>query len=309
MKTFPKLYFLLPAVLLFWTGCNTLSPDANDLTDEEIEIASQIITESLTDQSGGMLTSLYDALSNVSAEGIRYDDGSTTIRERPNITPGQKPENPGQANGRGAERDFTASYNPETGEHLVRFTRSFQGPVVTMSQTVQTVYIYTDVDGNFLEYPRRQRDQIESIAFSSQRNGTQTSPRRNARSSRADTLLITGISSASASLSLDGVHQHSGEMSINLPRAERSVERAFTNRFAMQDIRIDKAIVRENGNLEEGVTGIITYSLKMVNNINGELKEREVEGVIEMNGDGTALLRFSKVDDIFNIALYSAETN
>lgn len=311
MKTTLKLKMLIPALLLFWTGCNTLSPDANELTDEEIEIASQIIAESLSDQSGGMLSSFYDALSVVGQDGISYGDrGNTSVMFRPPATGAPVNPNPGNANGRGAERNFTVNYNPLTGQHTVSFTRSFSGPAVTMSHTVRSAYIYTDVDGNFIEFPARQRDAIASIAFVGQRIGTQQGPVRQSTSTRIDTLFVTGLAGSSATITLDGFHQHEGSASVVVGRAMQSAQRSFTNTFRMEDVRIDKATVRESGSLESGVTGLISYKLTMRHvKPNGEVEDRDIQGVIELDGDGTALLRFGGVSNLFRIVLATGEIN
>lgn len=303
---------LIPALLLFWTGCNTLSPDGTDLTDEEIEIAAQIVAESLADQSGGMLSSLYDALSTVDRDGISYGDGAaTSFQFGPGAGNGPgNPGNPVNANGRGVEREFNAVYLPETGEHVIRFLRSFTNGRVTMTQTVSNTYIYQDSEGGFLEFPRRSRDQIATISFYGRRTMSQVGPVRQATSTRVDTLFVSGLLSTSASLNLDGVHHAEGVATVDLSRAERTVQRSFSNVFRMEDVRIDKATVRENGNLENGVTGLISYRLTMTRtNSNGEVEEKDIEGVIELEGDGTALLRFGSVENLFRIALSTGEVN
>lgn len=307
MKTTFKYALLMPAILLFWVGCNTLSPDGTDLTDEEIQIAAQIVAESLADESGGMLSSFYDALSTVGQDGISYGPRVTMSfhidSEAPSLTMA-----PGNANGRGIEREFNAVYNPETGEHIVRFLRSVNNGRVTMTQTVSNTYIYRDVDGGFLEFPQRTRDQIASITFFGRRTGSQTGPVRQATSTRTDTLFVSGLLADSPAVLLDGVHYHEGRATVIVDRSMRSAQRSFSNVFRLEDVRIDKAIVRENGNLENGVTGLISYSLSMNHTKpNGETETRDIQGVIELDGDGTALLRFGGVSNIFRIALATGE--
>lgn len=307
MKTTFKYALLMPAMLLFWVGCNTLSPDGTDLTDEEIQIAAQIVAESLADESGGMLSSFYDALSTVGQDGISYGSGGEmSFQFGPGA--GTPPIAPGNANGRGIEREFNAVYNPETGEHIVRFLRSVNNGRVTMTQTVSNTYIYRDVDGGFLEFPRRTRDQIASITFFGRRTGSQTGPVRQATSTRTDTLFVSGLLADSPAVLLDGVHYHEGRATVVVDRSMRSAERSFSNVFRLEDVRIDKAIVRDNGNLENGVTGLISYSLSMNHTKpNGETETRDIQGVIELDGDGTALLRFGGVSNIFRIALATGE--
>jgi hypothetical protein len=299
MKTIIYCIYLLTAgILLISAGCDTVNPDAEELTDEELEMAAQIIGESLSEEGGGLLSSLYDAVSDVDEDGISYERS--------------EPENQVltaniHSSGRGSETHFNADYNPETGEHTIAFKRGFQGELFSKTLQIHSVYIFTDNDSEFLEFPRRQQDQIETIDFKGTREGTASGPYRSSSFSRADTLFLDGVSSATNVLTLDGNHHGSGEMTANLRRSDRTRERSYQVHFELNDIRVDKEIVRENGSLEDGITGFISYRLKMTHTINGETRERSVSGIVELTGDGHALLRFDKVQDFFLVALRNGE--
>ncbi|MEX2657086.1 MAG: hypothetical protein WD272_06190 [Balneolales bacterium] len=312
------LHLLTTALLmLVVSGCDYLgSNTTEEITDEELEMAGQIIASSLSDDGGGVLATLYDAVSEVEETGIRYDrpvlDDEAAPRYEPyrdgkhghNGGPGRE-HRPGHESDttRGPESGFEAHYNPDTGEHTVRFVRQFEGPFRSKSLKVHYVYIYTDIEGAFLQFPRRQQDLIETIDFKGIREGSISTEARSNTFFRADTLFLDGVSSATPILTLEGTHYGNGEMEVHLERLNRLTNRSYEVFFEMQDIRMDKEVVRESGSLEDGITGFINYRLHMSATINGELRERELSGVIELAGDGTALLRFEKVQQFFRIAL------
>jgi len=290
------------ALLLLFAGCNTINPSSEELSEEEIEMAGVIIAESLSEERGGFIHSLYDAFSEVSEDRIRYQESS-------NVTAKTTENNSTDDTGRGSESEYNAQYNPETGEHIIAFRRSFQGPFVTKTLSVLNKYIFTDLDGEFLQYPRRQSSQIETIDFKGMKSGTVSTERRSSSFSRTDTLFTTGVSSASSILSLEGNHHGEGEMTANLRRANQITQRSYRVQFEFQNVQVDKEIVKENGNLEEGITGIISYRLHMQSRTNGESRESHVSGIVELTGDGTALMRFDRIQKTFQIALRNGTIN
>ncbi len=296
MKTY-KYYLIilaLAASTLFY-GCNTVNSTEPDISEEELEIAGEIIGASLSEEQDGVLSSVYDAFSNVSQTGISYAD--------PNMTMQKSSAGSMDRPGRGGEKNYSVDYNPETGEHTVSFDRSFEGPNLEKSMSVLNTYIFTDVDQEFLEFPRRDSEMIETIDFKGMRTGSAETERRSSSFTRTDTLFASGISNESAILTIDGKHNGEGQMSIELPRLERSGERTFEVEFIFQNIQIDKAIVRENGNLEEGITGLITYSMEMTKTKDGDTREKSLSGTIELTGDGSALLRFDRFKKTFLVRL------
>jgi len=284
----------LAATTLFY-GCNTVNSTEPDISEEELEIAGEIIGASLSEEQDGVLSSVYDAFSTISQTGISYS-GTAATMQKASADSADRP-------GRGFERNFSVDYNPETGEHTVSFDRSFEGPNLEKSMSVLNTYIFTDVNQEFLEFPRRDSEMIETIDFKGMRTGSTETERRSSSFTRTDTLFASGISNESAILTIDGKHNGEGQMSVELPRLERSGERTFEVQFEFQNIQIDKAIVRENGNLEEGITGLITYSMEMTKTKDGDTREKSLSGTIELTGDGSALLRFNRFKKTFLIRL------
>jgi len=297
MKTLKYISILVTAfMLMFVTACDTVEPQANDLSEVDIEVATQIVGESLSDHNEGVFASLYDALSTLSNDQINY--GSQQMAKSTDD----------DNSGRGFESEFNATYDPETGEHHITFRRSMVRPPFSKTMSANLKYIFTDIDGEFLQFPRRQHDAIETIDFKGTRTGTKNGPYRTSEFSRTDTLFLSGVSTATNLLELEGNHHGEGSMIVNT-RERGTVERSYSIHIEMVDINVDKAVVQENGNLEEGVTGFLRYQLVMKHNANGQNRERIVEGTIELNGDGTALLRIQQVQKFFTISLRNGEVS
>lgn len=294
MNTTKNILITLSAAAFLFYGCNTVNSSEPEIDEEELEIAGEIIGGSLSEDQGGVISSMYDAFSTISQTGIRYSGENQSMH---------KSAADSNNSGRGSESAYSGSYNPETGEHIVSFTRSFEGPNLTKNFSVLNKYIFTDASQEFLQWPRRQQDLIETIDFKGLRTGSAETERRTSSFTRTDTLFASGFSDQSSILTIDGNHSGQGQMTVNLPRLERSGERTFNVAFIFQDIQIDKAIVRENGTLEEGITGLITYEMEMTRTVDGDITEKTLSGTIELTGDGTALLRFKKFRKTFRIAL------
>lgn len=297
MKSLKYISIIVTALLLmFVAACDTVAPQADDLSEVDIEVATQIVGESLSDHNEGVFASLYDALSSLSTDQINY--GSQQMAKAGDD----------DNSGRGFESEYNATYDPETGEHHITFRRSIVRPPFSKTMSANLKYIFTDIDGAFLEFPKRQQDSIETIDFRGTRAGTKNGPVRASEFSRTDTLFLSGVSSATNLLELDGNHHGEGSMIVNT-RESGTVERSYSIQIELVDISVDKAVVQENGSLEEGVTGFLRYKLVMKHSNNGQNRERTVEGTIELNGDGTALLRIEQVKKFFTISLRNGDVS
>lgn len=287
------------AALALFAGCNTVNPVDQEITDQDIEVTGEIVGESLSGERSGLMATMYDALSTVSQDGINYgqisETGGALLLEN-NIS-------------RNAESEWSAEYDPETGEHTISFRRSFEGPFVTKSLSVLNKYIFTDPDGGFLQFPRRDQNLIETVDFKGLKSGSVESARKSSSFSRADTLFTSGLHSESPILRMDGSHDGEGEMTVQLRENNGTAERSYKIRLNLIDVQLDKDVVRTNGSLEEGVTGLITYTVEMQGSANGQNREKNISGTIEMTGDGTALLRFDRIQKVLRLGLRSGEVN
>lgn len=301
----PKNYFvysritavLLVLIILLAAGCTLDGLDDeinNSITDEDLEAASQILGESLSSDNSGLMLSLNDALTTASSDGFTRNSSNGAFQKNT----GSSTQD--DDSGRGNETNFSYSYDPETGVHTVSFTRKVDRPLFSKEVNDTLKYIFTDSEGAFIEFPRREKQRIESIDYTGYRKGSTDTPTKTSSFQRTDTLLINGVSSGSSILQIDGVHNGDGRF-----RAERSNgdfrEPAYQLEINFLNIEIDKSIAQQG--LEDGVTGTLTWQMTIKKNTNGNQSTKTLTGTIEMNGDGTALLRFRKFLKVFNINL------
>jgi hypothetical protein len=282
MKTI-KNFFQIPflaslALVLALAACDTTSPEP-ELSEEEADAVAEVMADALSDQTDGMMAGLYDLTATVSRDGIAYNSTSAKSDER---------------TWRGVHRDFAASYDPETGEHLIQYRREIDRPNFTKSIGVNLSYLFEDVDGNFLEFPRRQSDDIATITFDGQRNGeTQVTRPRGSRTSTVDReaqWVLDGLEDGSELMTLSGTQTHVGTHQVERNGATRM--REFTLRLNIADVTIQKPTDDSDEALEGRVTGTLEYQAEItLTTVNGAARTNTYRGTVELEGNGRALLR------------------
>lgn len=282
--------------LLILSGCSSVTnnDEENNITEADLGIAAEVVGESLSDQHSGAMTGLYDALSSVDANGIRYGNASAF----------KATEN--RHFGRGSETDYDYEYDPETGTHTIDFTRSVDRDKFTKSVTGHLEYIFADPEGIFVVFPKAHKDSIETIDFKGTREGESEGLRFETEFTRVDTFFFSGLHETSDLLQFDGTHFGEGTR-IRTPENRPEITTEYEVNFEFIDITIDKAVVEDNGTLEEGVTGTVNYSLVFTGTNGGQDRDKVVEGTIEFMGDGTGLLRFKRFAKIFRLSLHDGE--
>jgi len=225
---------------------------------------------------------MYDAISNVDNDGISYTNNHN------------KATHDDGRSGRGREGSYLYSYNPETGTHTLQYDRSFTNADFSKNVSLLNTYVFKSPEGDFVVRPRANPDSIESVDFTGSKTGAVNSLRRNSEFARLDTFSIAGLHSNSSIVSIDGKH-HSEGSATGVTYDSIQASRDFTVNIEFTNVEIVKDTVEANGSLEQGVTGTLTYSI-VLNRARGERSDQKViEGSIEMDGDGTALLRFNKI--------------
>lgn len=293
-KSYPKWALPLIAVLFLISGCSINGIDKQDqeITEEDLQAASEILGESLSDETSGVMGSLNDALTGISS------DGFVRVSSPKSVVDDDDEDN----SGRGRESNFSYSYDPQTGTHTLSFMRTVDKPNFAKSVIDTLKYIFTAENGDFIVFPRANRERIETIDYKGFREGTLNSLNRNSFFVRKDTFLIDGVSDASNILFIDGVHNGEGNFEGTTDDGN-TLKRDYTLEVNFLNLEIDKSMVKQNQNLQEGVTGTLTYELIVEKTRNGSSSTKTIRGTIEMNGDGTALLRFERFSKLFQINL------
>lgn len=290
------------AALFVASGCKDANKnnDLTSLTEADQQSAVTIMSESLSDQSNGFVSNLYDATASVGDNEISFGDP---------MYKGQFAEGRHDSAGRGHEVNFSHTYNSLTGIHSISFVRTINNSHRTSSLTADMTYLFQDTDGNAMARPRENKSAIHSIDFTSTKSGESESLSMSHNFTRVDTMSFVGVDSASATFQFSGKHNGTGEITMTNPRNGDTFSRKHEVYYQFDQVSIDKELVRQNHNLEEGVTGSMSYNIVLNRTLkDGTTDEKVVEGTIEFNGDGTALMKFKDFAQKYVINLISGET-
>ena len=247
------------------------------VTDQEIQLAGQIIGESISENQGGVLSTFGEAFAVPTSSGLTTGPSLLSSGSFRNL------------------ENYSHSFDAPTGEHRVTYNVRRETPLLSSAIEVELTYIIYDTDGSPIEFPERDIDRIESVDFRSEQRGNITTGSKNSVFSRTDRILMSGLNDQSEFLTLDGFHSGEGVFSASTATGSQ-VEREYFLDMNYLDIRINKDVVLSNRNFRNGVNGALSYesTVRDVSDGNGggTGNAKIVNGTIEMNGDGTALLNF-----------------
>lgn len=297
LSTTKHLSVLAVALLVSLAACSSVNNETSEITEADLELAAQIVGTSLSDDESGMMSSMYDTFSDIDAQSITYG-GDARFK-----TNGH-PDN--ERSGRGGESNFTHEYDSLTGVHTISFERSVENDRFQKSISAEQKIIFTDPDGNFIARPKENKEAIETISFTGSKSGTSESPYRNSNFTKIDSFFVAGLHATSTTLSIDGSHNGTGEME-GTRRDSSTVSGSFEVSITFENVEVNKDTVLAYGNLENGVSGTLTYSINMTKTVDGVPEEKIVEGTIDLEEDGTALMRFNKFPKVFRLSLLDGE--
>ena len=292
-KTHSIMRYILVLTVFFMSACSlNLDTDSlNAISQEDIEAVGLIIGESLSDENSGIIGSFYDAITSISSSGF----ARTTLSKA-------KTNGHDDNAGRGNESNISYRYISETGEHELSFQR-FVEINDYKKQVFDTLrYIYTDQDGRFINDLNLVDQNARSLRFTGAKNGEIQTLKRTSFFSRIDTFLIDGLNSSSGLLEVDGVHYGAGLFQSVTMQNEIPFEREYQLEVNFLNIVVEKSVIDQNISLEQGASGTLSYSL-VIEDPNERNVSRTIRGNLDLVGDGTATLRFSKAPTLFQINL------
>lgn len=294
-SNYPRLSVLAIALMVLVSACSSVNNEVESISDEDVDLAAHVVATSLSDDESGLISSLYDAVSDVDAQGIVYGpNGRFKSTDKKNHS------------GRGLERNFTHTYDSTTGVHSISFSRSVSNEVFSKSLEVSQEIIYTDLEGNFIARPKADKSSIEAISFSGTKSGAHDGPFRSSSFTKADDFELTGMHSSSSVLAFSGEHNGSGSAE-GVTRDSVEASRTYEISISFENVSVNKDTVLAYGSLEQGVTGTLTYSMTLNKTIGGVPEETIMEGTIDLEEDGTALLRFKALPQVIRFSLKDGE--
>lgn len=287
--------FMMALTLLILTGCDALNsndPEVATLSATELEEASEILSQSLSDQSEGLMANLNDMTATVQASGLSHD--KRAFHRNPALRPC-----------RGVSREFSHNYAADTGEHTLSYARVHEGEKCSKEVQTDLVYIFSNAEGGFIAAPRVNKSEISTIDFKGTRSGSATFTPQDSVSfsstfSQEGAWLMTGLNSESLMATLNGAQTNIG--SFSKTRGDSLKEGTYELNFEAVDVTIDGSSTTDR-DLEHEITGTINYTLVMTRTHNGVTETKEAEGTIELEGNGRALLRFLGLRKVYRIHL------
>ncbi|MDC3137384.1 hypothetical protein OBA44_07435, partial [Bacteroidota bacterium] len=246
----PRIPLLLALLSVGFWSCSSVSNDTELISDADLDMAAEIMGSSISDQQSGLMNSVYDALSTISSTGIRYGNDQNFLMK----------SDKDERGGRGFERSFTHTYDSTTGVHTLSFDRTFEKGLFSSSISTLQEIQYVDLEGNFIARPKLRRDAVNQINLHSTKSGQNSNPRKSSEFTKIDSLYFTGVHATQSLVRMDGSHHGFGSGTALL-RDSSSHSRSFEVKVVFDDIVIDKDTLAAYGNLENAVTGTLSYSM------------------------------------------------
>ncbi len=277
--------FLLLSGFLFWScEIDRFDRDQTPLTDDEMLLTGQIVGESVSENRSGMLSVFPEAFAIPTESGLTEGPSLLSAGSFRNLM------------------DYTYEFDPASGEHRVTFSTMVENELLQSNAAHTIIYRFLDRDGEALVHPNQQQQHIETVVFQASRGGRIQTNSRSSFYTRSDQLFIDGLSSASDVLTLDGFHSGEGTIQLHPPQGS-PMEREYQLDINYLDIRIQKSVVQNNRNFRSGVNGALSYESTVRQTHNGAPESKIVNGTLELNGDGTALLKFREQFDTFRLRM------
>ncbi len=280
----------LSCSLLLMSGC-TNNANVQAPSQQDVQLASNIIGESMSNDGGGLISSFGDATSMVSASGLGFST-NPNLNNVPMVASTTDSL-------RGHEINFRATYDPTTGVHTVDFDRQVYNPNFSKTVKAHLEYIYRDSTGNFLRFPRRL--QVFSVDFKGSRSGTVQTPSKKSDFSRIDTLFYSGLNRSSSTITINGSHAGHGDFQMTNKDGVQ-ISKVYDLNLKLLNVSIDKSSITSK-DLTQGVTGTLSYDLTFHKTRDTTAVDKHITGTIDMNGDGTALLKFAHFTNRYLINL------
>jgi hypothetical protein len=282
--------FLILSVGL--SACSEVDKTAS-ISEEDAQVIATNMASALADRNDGVMTELYDLTSALGFGAVLNTSGP--------FAPGMPPR-PGAGN----KRNFTRTYDPATGKHVISFEHSITANDITKSMSVYQEFIYKNPAGSFVQFPGRV--EVATLDFTGRRQGTVTTPRHSSQDLRKATWSMSGLQSGSAGILLNGSQENSGDVTVKLAD-DKTASRQYTMKLTFADVNIAKSF-RADSTLENKVSGTITFEHSMKHTLpNGELREKTNSGSIELTGNGRALLRIMGIRAIYGINLSTGDVD
>lgn len=287
------------------TACETINEtEEAQLSEEEATVLTSVVADGLALETDGLMAGVFEATAEVTPQGLHYRVGANEGGWGHGMGGAQR-----HIPWRG-DHDFSAIYDPETGEHTIVFERTVDSPNMEKAVSTELTYIFRDVAGTFLEYPRQDAAQVASVEFDGLRTGSMTiehthGQRQGTHASEfvhTANWFLEGVNTSV--MTLEGSQERTGSALI-VTRRNGTLERTFSMAMNLVDVSI--AVETTEDDTLYVVSGVLEYAVTVTINKDGDTTTREYSGTIELTEDGYALMRVMGLRHLYRIDLYDGD--
>ncbi|WP_412069674.1 hypothetical protein [Rubrivirga sp. IMCC43871] len=279
---------LVLGALLALTACDAVGDTAGpDLTDAEVAEATEILAEALAEDGGGLTASVRDMTSSLSPDSLR--DGPRGVRgHRRHDRPPCR-----------AEVELT--YDPGSGTHTVAYACSAETDFGFVRYASELLYQFRDATGGFIPEPAANWPTVDAVTFGGTRSGVVERVRgdhsQTSTFEQDGTWALTALADDAAPAMLEGRQERTGTRTRTGP--DGTASRSYHVVLSGSGIE-----VREGPDgLGHAAVGQLVYTLTLEVTRNGEAETRVVEGTVELEENGRALLRLIGIRGVYRVSL------
>jgi hypothetical protein len=274
--------------LLFLAGCtlDRVQGSNNEVvTEDMLQQAAQILGSTVSSSGGGVLLSVSDALALMSENGYNGNSGS----------PGAAKNLTDRVSNRSSVYNLQMGYNEKTGFYIVTFMRYGDNEKSQESDTLR--YIFRDLEGEKIIYPREQFNQIENIRYSGVKHGQVYGRTEQSFYERHNEFFISELLSDTTAHTypLEGGHSGIGAILTRAPNQEIPDSMFYKVSYDFLNVVIQgkKGLKNMISSFDLAGTAHFQYSV-WEHNIAKPPQEPQITGTITFNNDGTALYKLEQ---------------
>ncbi len=252
------------------------------VTEEMLQQAAQILGSTVSSSEGGVLLSVSDALALISENGYNSNSpGASKVRsdrlaEMSNVY------------------NLRMGYNEKTGFYTVTFMRYGNNDRTQESDTLR--YIFRDLKGNEVMYPREQFNQIESIRYSGVKHGRIYGKTEQSFYERHNEFFISELLSDTTALTypVEGNHTGNGAILTMAPNQEIPDSMFYSVNYDFLNVVIQGKMGRKNMISDFILTGTAQFQYSVWEQNVAQPEHPQITGTITFNSHGTALYKLEQ---------------
>ncbi|MEO0558626.1 MAG: hypothetical protein AAF170_10640 [Bacteroidota bacterium] len=295
---FPRLGLVAVALALVLSACDSSTslsddPEVAQLAADE---AAEVVASALADTDGGLVASMEDMTAAISYSSM--DDSRVVQVGRDRQRDGDNRRH------RACRGDHELTYDETSGTHTVAYDCSIQSLNFEKTLAATLNYQFRTEASEFIPTPWENWDLVDSVAFDGEKSGSVKRTRGNAS---MESSFEQNGSWALSGLAGDGAALLAGSQTREGTRTRETARGTSTKDFSVTMSSDNIQIRNSEDGLTRSVTGTLSYSAVVEIETPNRTETKTVEGTIELDGSGRALLRVFGLGKVYRISLHDGE--